>query len=256
VTGRVDVRHDGAVIVVTIDNAEKRNALTASIMRELDGAMAAFEADASAHVAVVTGAGTDAFSAGADLASLLPELHAQGLSAVVPDAEARFFSRVTKPIVAAVEGFCLAGGLEVFLGTDLRIAAESASFGLAEVRWGLVPAGGGVVRLSRQIPWAIAMQLLLTGDVIPATRAYEVGLVNEVVPDGTALTRALELAHRISRNGPFALMTAKRIAQDVQQLETAFRHEFQLAAPVFQSDDAREGPLAFVERRAPQFTGR
>lgn len=232
------------------------NALTVPMMRALDEAMLRFDADRAAHVAVVTGAGTNAFSTGADLEALLPELHARGLAAVLEDPAERFFSQVTKPIVAAVEGFCLAGGLEVLLGTDLRIAGESASFGLAEVRWGLVPAGGSHIRLPRQIPWAIAMQLLLTGEPISAQRAYEVGLLNEVVDDGTARGRAMEVATRISRNGPLAVTTAKQIAVAALALEDGFRSEAAFAERVFRSDDAREGPQAFLERRRPQFTGR
>lgn len=252
----VSTERMGRVQLVTLDDPERMNALGFDLLEALDAAMVAATADDDVDVIVLTGAGGKAFSAGADLESLIPEVAKRGVEAVIPDPEARFFSKVDKPIVAAVEGFCLAGGLEVLMGTDIRIAGESATFGLPEVRWGLVAAGGSHVRLPRQVPWAIAMQLLLTGRPIGAQRAYEVGLVNEVVPDGTAVERALALAQQISANGPLAVRTAKRIAVAALDLASAFHTEAALADRVFRSDDAREGPAAFTERRKPTFTGR
>lgn len=246
----------GRVEVVVLNDPDRMNALSLDLLQQLDAAMADITGDDDVLVVVVTGAGGKAFSAGADLASLIPVVTERGLGALFPDSEVRFFSRVDKPIVAAVEGFCLAGGFEVMLGTDLRIAAEGATFGLPEVRWGLVPVGGSHVRVPRQVPWAIAMQLLLTGRSVDARRAYEVGLVNEVVPDGTALERAVEVAEQIAANGPLAVRMAKRIAVETLELEAAFRTEAAMGEPVFKSADAQEGPRAFVERRRPQFTGR
>lgn len=247
-------RH-GPVTLIVLDDPGRMNALSLDLLAQLDHALAVVAADDGVHVVVITGAGGKAFSAGADLESLIPHVSEHGLAALFPDLEQRFFSRVDKPIIAAVEGFCLAGGFEMMLGTDIRVAGESATFGLPEVRWGLVPVGGAHVRLPRQVPWAVAMQLLLTGRPISAARAYEVGLVNEVVPDGSALKRAMELADEIAANGPLALRAAKQIAVEAMQLALPFRIEAALGDPVFKSDDAREGPRAFVERRRPNFTG-
>lgn len=255
-SSRITVESHGPVSVITLNDPDRMNALTLELLAELDDAMGRFVDDADSLVAVVTGAGGTAFSAGADLESLIPELAVRGLDVLITDPRERFFSKVEKPIIAAVEGFCLAGGLEVMLGTDIRVAAESATFGLPEVRWGLVPAAGSHVRLPRQIPYAVAMQMLLTGKSLPARRAYELGLVNEVVADGDSLDRALELATTISHNGPLAVRTAKRIAVEALGLESAFEMEARHADGVFRSDDAREGPTAFVERRRPEFTGR
>ena len=141
-------------------------------------------------------------------------------------------------------------------GTDLRIAAEHASFGLGEVRWGIIPAGGSHIRLPRQIPWAVAMELLLTGEPLDAQRAYQIGLVNQVVPRGEALGAAVELAEKICRNGPLAVRTAKEIAVRSLGQEAGFILEKSLGARVFESDDAKEGPRAFAEKRPPRFTGR
>lgn len=246
----------GRVQLVTLDDPDRMNALGAEMLEGLDAAMAAAGADGDIDAIVLTGAGGKAFSAGADLESLIPELAEKGIEVAITDPEARFLGKVDKPIVAAVEGFCLAGGLEVLMGTDIRIAGESATFGLPEVRWGLVAAGGSHVRLPRQVPWAIAMQLLLTGRPIDARRAYEVGLVNEVVPDGAAVERALAIAQQLCANGPLAVRTAKRIAVAALDLAGPFHMEAALADRVFRSDDAREGPAAFLERRKPTFTGR
>jgi enoyl-CoA hydratase len=144
----------------------------------------------------------------------------------------------------------------MLLGTDLRIAAEHASFGLGEVRWGIIPAGGSHVRLPQQIPWAVAMELLLTGEPIDARRACEVGLVNRVVPADQVLPSALELAEKICKNGPLAVRTAKEISVRALALEPGFVLEKALGARVFSSEDAKEGPRAFMEKRKPEFTGR
>ncbi len=141
-------------------------------------------------------------------------------------------------------------------GTDLRIAVEHATFGLGEVRWGLIPTGGSHVRLPRQIPWAVAMELLLTGESIDARRAYEIGLVNRVVPANELMPTAIELAERICRNGPLAVRTAKEIAVRALEQESGFVLEKALGARVLASEDAVEGPRAFVEKRKPRFKGR
>ena len=163
-----------------------------------------------------------------------------------------------KPLIAAVEGSAVAGGTEILQGTDIRIAGESARFGVSEVRWSLYPLGGSVVRLRRQIPYAIAADLLLTGRHVYAPEAKEIGLISEVVPDGMALDRAREVAAAVAANGPVAVqavLRALRATEGVPESE-AMRLDSEIGMPVFMSDDAREGPLAFLEKRAPRFTGR
>jgi enoyl-CoA hydratase len=172
------------------------------------------------------------------------------------DHTKRPFSDVFKPIIAAVNGYCIAGGLEFLQGTDLRIAAENATFGLGEVRWGIIPTGGSHIRLPRQIPWAVAMELLLMGRPITAKRAYDIGLVNEVVPADQVMPTTLKWAETICKNGPLAVRTAKEIAVRALALESGFVLEKAIGARVFASEDAKEGPRAFAEKRPPRFTGR
>jgi enoyl-CoA hydratase len=162
-----------------------------------------------------------------------------------------------KPLVAAVEGAAIAGGTEILQATDVRIAAESARFGVSEVRWGIYPLGGSAVRLRRQIPYTVAAEMLLTGRHLSAAEAQRIGLVGEVVPDGTSLDRARELAAAIATNGPIAVqavLRALRATEGVPERE-AMRIDSQIGMQVYLSDDAREGPRAFVEKRTPQFTG-
>lgn len=245
----------GQVALVTIDRPEAMNSLTPEMLSGLDAAFAAFEADPELRVAVLTGAGDKAFCAGLDLKGAAQLLTA-GDELGYADHTKRQLSDVFKPVIAAVNGFCVAGGMELLLGTDLRVAAEHATFSLGEVRWGLVPLGGSHVRLPRQVPWAVAMELLLTGERIDARRAHEVGLVNRVVPADQVLPAAFELAERIGRNGPLAVRTAKEIAVRALTLERGFVLEKALGARVLSSEDAKEGPLAFAEKRPPRFRGR
>ena len=245
----------GRVAVVTIDRPDAMNALTKEMLGALDAAFEAFEGDDDLWVAILTAAGDRAFCTGMDLKEAIPLL-TSGDELGYEDHTKRQFSDVFKPIIAAVNGHCIAGGMEMLAGTDLRVAAEHATFGLGEVRWGLVPAGGSHIRFPRQIPWALAMELLLTGDPIDARRAYEIGLVNRVVPADEVMPTALKLADRICKNGPLAVRTSKQIAVRALGLEAGFVLEKALAAKVFASDDAAEGPRAFAEKRKPRFTGR
>lgn len=255
--GKVTLEIDGHVAVLTIDRPAKLNALTIEMLDQLREHSHAVETDPDVWVLVLTGAGDRSFCAGGDLQQLLPRIADDGDDSLLsPDPSQRFFSRVYKPIVAAVNGICIGGGLELLLGTDIRIASREAVFGLGEVKWGLIPAAGTHVRLPRQIPWAIAMELLLTGETISAERARECGLVNEVVEPAAVLDRALEVAGRIARNGPLAVRTAKRIAVDALALESGFRLESALNSVVLRSDDIREGLAAFAERRPPRYQGR
>ncbi|MCW2584098.1 MAG: enoyl-CoA hydratase [Klenkia sp.] len=255
-TGDVTYAVDGAVALITLDRPEAHNALTVPMIGRLAEATDAARRDRDVLAVVVTGAGDRAFCAGGDLGELIPRLTAGELEVLIPDPTKRFFSDLFTPVVAAVNGICVAGGLELLLGTDLRIAAEHAVFGLPEVRWGLVPGGGTHVRLPQQVPWAFAMQLLLTGDHVTAARAHEVGLVNEVLPGDAVLQRALDVAHGLARNGPLAVRTAKEIAVRALGNEPRFALETALNRQVLASQDAVEGPRAFVEKRDPRFTGR
>lgn len=245
----------GRVAVVTIDRPEAMNSLTKDMLGALDAAFEEFEADDDLWVAILTGAGDRAFCTGMDLKEAIPLLTG-GDQLGYEDPTRRQFSEVTKPIIAAINGHCIAGGLEMVAGTDLRIAVEDATFSLGEVRWGLVPAGGSHVRIPRQIPWVIAMELLLTGDPISAQRAYEVGLINRVVPPAELMDSAFGLAERICRNGPLAVRTSKEIAVRALDLVPGFVLEKELAKKVFASEDAKEGPRAFAEKRRPDFKGR
>jgi enoyl-CoA hydratase len=241
--------------IITIDRPDAMNSLTMDMLTGIEEAFEEFNKDPEAWVGIFTAAGDKAFCSGLDLKEAAPLLTG-GDTLGFDDTTKRQFSDVFKPIICAVNGFCIAGGMEMLLGTDIRIAAEHATFGLGEVKWGLVPLGGTHVRLPRQIPWAIAMQLLLTGKNIDAQRAYEVGLINEVVPADQLMPTALKLAERMCRNGPLAMKTAKEISVRSLELESGFVLEKALGARVLASEDAQEGPRAFAEKRKPQFKGR
>jgi len=245
----------GRIAIITINRPEAMNALTSEMLAALDATFDDFNRDPDLWVAILTGAGDKAFCAGMDLKEAIP-LVTSGETLGYDDPTKRQFSDVFKPIIAAVNGYCIAGGLEMLEGTDLRIAAEHATFGLGEVRWGIIPTGGSHIRLPRQVPWAIAMELLLTGRTIDAQRAYEIGLVNRVVPADQLMPSALELAETICKNGPLAVRTAKEIAVRALGLEPGFVLERTLGARVMASEDAQEGPRAFAEKRPPKFTGR
>jgi enoyl-CoA hydratase len=165
--------------------------------------------------------------------------------------------RLTKPLIAAVEGPAIAGGTEILQATDIRVAGESARFGVSEPRWGLYPLGGSAVRLVRQIPYTVAADLLLTGRHIKAAEALSLGLIGHVVPDGQALTKALELADMIAANGPLAVQAILRAIRETEAVpeNEAFRLDAKLGMAVFRSEDAREGPRAFAEKRTPVFRG-
>ena len=243
------------VAIVTFNRPEAMNAFTPEMLTGLTAAFEDFNDDPELWVAILTGTGEKAFCAGMDLREGIPRL-TSGERMGKPDHTKRPFSDVFKPIIAAVNGYCIAGGMEFLQGTDLRVAAEHATFGLGEVRWGIIPMGGSHIRLPRQIPWALAMEILLTGQPIDARRAYEIGLVNRVVPADQLLPAALELAEKICKNGPLAVRTAKEIVVRSFALEPGFVLENAMGARVLASEDAREGPRAFAEKRPPRFTGR
>jgi len=243
------------IALMTINRPEAMNAFTVEMLGAMDAAFEDFSNDPELWVAILTAAGDKAFSSGMDLKEAIPLL-AGGDELGYEDHTKRPFSDVFKPIIGAVNGHCIAGGLEFLQGTDIRIAAEHATFGLGEVRWGIIPTGGSHIRLPRQIPWAIAMELLLTGRPLDAKRAYEIGLINRVVPAQELMPTALKLAETICKNGPLAVRTAKEIAVRSLGLESGFVLEKALGARVMASEDAKEGPRAFAEKRKPRFTGR
>ncbi len=253
---------------ITINRPAKRNALDAQTVVRLADAWAAVEADPAIRVVLLTGTGDQAFCAGADLTSLIPLLTRARPAADEWDerllAEPKLMNRallrgtdMPVPVIAAVRGFALAGGTELVLASDLRVVSDDARLGLTEVRRGLMPAAGGTVRLPRQIPRARAAELLLLGDHLDAVDAFDLGLVNRVVPSDQVLAVATELAERMAANGPLALRTIKQtmLRSDGLPLLDAFAVEDDGARVVMRSADAKEGARAFAEKRPPEFTG-
>lgn len=257
------------IALVTINRPEVRNALDPEAVCRLADVFTELHDDDDVRVIVVTGAGEDAFCAGADLGSLIPLI--SGERAPQDDWDRRFkgepgvFERsilrgydVDKPVIAAINGFAIAGGMELVQGTDLRIAADSARFGVQEVKWAIFPAGGSTVRLPRQMTMPRAMELLLTGDLIDARTALDWGFLNRVVPAADVLDAAFEMATRIARNGPLAVRAIRRSARSCAGYpeQAGMAMELQFAAPVFASEDAREGPRSFLEKRPAVYHGR
>ena len=250
----------GHVLIVTMNRPRARNALSGPMMAIMKAAWDRVDTDPEVRVCILTGAG-GVFCAGADLKAMTTshpgESFASGAfdpSVIEPLLKGR---RLTKPLIAAVEGPAIAGGTEILQATDIRVAGRSARFGISEARWGLFPLGGSAVRLVRQIPYTIAADLLLTGRHITAEEALAVGLIGHVVEDGQALPKALELAALIAANGPLAVQAILRTIRESEGLaeNDAFALETKLGMGVFASDDAREGPRAFAEKRKPNFSG-
>jgi len=248
---------DDHVLVVTMNRPEARNALSGEMMSIMREAWDRVDEDSDVRCCVLTGAG-GAFCAGADLKAMTanhPSTATFDASVIEPLLKGR---RLTKPLIAAVEGPAIAGGTEILQATDLRVAGESARFGVSEARWGLFPLGGSAVRLPRQIPYTVAADLLLTGRHITAPEAKEIGLIGHVVPDGQALAKAMELAAAIAANGPLAVQAILRTMRETEGMHenAAFTVDARLGLAVFASDDAKEGPAAFTAKRKPEFTGK
>jgi enoyl-CoA hydratase len=253
------VEQRGHVLVVTMNRPEARNALSGEMLAIMRDAWDRVDADDDIRVAVLTGAG-GAFCAGADLKAMTSTHPGDRFSGGfdVSRIEALLKGRrLTKPLIAAVEGPAIAGGTEILQATDIRVAGESARFGVSEARWGLFPLGGSAVRLVRQIPYTLAADVLLTGRHLTAREALEMGLIGHVVPDGQALERAMELAETVAANGPLAVRAILRTIRDTEGMpeDDAFALEAKLGTAVFQSEDAKEGPRAFAEKRKPDFKG-
>jgi enoyl-CoA hydratase len=220
------------------------------------------DGDDDIRVAILTGAGGN-FCSGSDLKQMhnLPANQWSARFKTDPDLHWKAFLRhrhLAKPLIAAVEGYAIAGGTEILQVTDIRVAGQSAKFGVSEVRWGLFPLGGSTVRLRRQLPYTHAMDLLLTGRHIGAEEARSIGLIGRVVPDGQALTTAKLIASDIAANGPFAVQMIKRSVRETEGMAEAdaLARELELGWKVFQSEDAKEGPRAFAEKRKPAFKAR
>lgn len=248
-------------LVVTMNRPEARNALSGEMLGIMVEAWNRVDEDDEIRCCVLTGAG-GAFCAGADLKSMSKNSPSDSFEKGTFDPS-RIEGllkgrRLTKPLIAAVEGPAIAGGTEILQGTDIRVAGESAKFGVSEARWSLFPMGGSAVRLPRQIPYTVAADLLLTGRHIKAAEALEIGLIGHVVPDGEALGKALELAGLIAANGPLAVRAILKTMRDTEGMheEEAFKLDAQYGIAVFASEDAKEGPRAFAEKRKPVFRNR
>jgi enoyl-CoA hydratase len=262
----VIVEKDGHILTVTLNRPEKRNAVNSEVMCRLYDAWVQLDEDDDLRVGILTGNG-NTFCAGMDLSEIgklgsgNPEN--QWMERVMKEPAVIYGAwlktyRPTKPVILAAEGFARAGGTEILQGTDIRVAGESAMFGVTEVQRGLFPMAGSAVRLRRQIGYAVAAEMLLAGEDLPARRAFELGLVNHVVPDGQALAKAREIANRIASNGPLAVKAILATLRSTETLpeEEAFAIEQALGMKVMSSEDAREGPRAFLEKREPVFKGK
>lgn len=266
-----ETRDDGHIVVITIDRPEAKNSLDLWHFHDLAEAWRRFRDDDDAWVAIVTGVG-DVFCSGADLKTFIPqvtEFQKAIASGDVTDFEGvkledTVFAvlrnvELYKPIIAAVNGPCVAGGMEMLGGVDLRIATEEAVFGVLEPARGLFAGGGTTVRLPRQLAFPHAMEFLLTADKIPAQRAYEMGLVNEVVPRDELMDAAMRWARRITKNAPLAIQATKESVMRglaASDLGEAYKIEQKLSSRVFKTEDAKEGPRAFAEKRAPNWQAR
>jgi enoyl-CoA hydratase len=248
------VERRGAVQVITINRPQAKNALTRAVAQGVAAAVDELEESDELRVGVLTGAG-GVFSAGMDLKAFLrgesPAIEGRGLCGITQTTP-------RKPLIGAVEGWALAGGFELLLACDLIVAAETARFGVPEVKRSLVAGGGAALLLPRRVPYAIALELLLTGEPFSAERAAAVGLVNRVTATGEALDAAVELATAIAANGPLAVAATKEIAQKAGDWTVAQGWEEQgpIMGPVFASEDAKEGASAFAEKREPVWRGR
>jgi enoyl-CoA hydratase len=242
------------VLVITINRPEQRNAVNAAVAEGIAHALDRLDADDGLMLGIITGAGKG-FCAGMDLkgfaAGQRPWFEDRGFAGITRRA-------AVKPLIAAVEGFAVAGGLEVALACDLIVAAYGAKLGVPEVKRSLVAAGGGLLRLPRVLPRAIAMEMALTGDPILAERAYELGMVNRLAEPGETLATALALAEQITPNAPLGIIASKQILNESLDWPDAefFDRQEAISGPVFDSEDAREGATAFAEKRAPVWKGR
>jgi enoyl-CoA hydratase len=263
-------KDDEHIVLITIDRPEAKNSADMEHFKVLRESWERFDADDDAWVAIITGVG-DAFFTGADLKKYIPEITKiqkqiadsgvmeidgyrldDGTKAVLRGA------KIWKPIIAAVNGFCTAGGMEMLGGVDIRVACPEAKFAVMEPKRGLFAGGGTTVRLPRQIPFPQAMEFLLCADLIPAQRAYEMGFLNAIVPRDELLEKAYEFARRITANAPLAVRATKQSVWEGlgMELRDAFKNESKISSYIFQTEDAKEGPKAFAEKRPPNWQGK
>ena len=255
----VQVEIADGIAVVRVNRPDKLNALNAALIAQLDEAFRALAADDSARALVLTGAGEKAFVAGADIGELAKMDPIGGVRTSRQGQDAfRFLERMPKPVIAAVNGFALGGGLELALACHLRLASENAKFGLPEVKLGIIPGYGGTIRLPRLVGKGRALELILSGEMIDAQEAYRIGLVNRVVPQSELLDAARTLAGRITANGPVAIALALEAVENglTATAEDAQRFESNLFGLLASTDDMREGMGAFLEKRKANFTGK
>jgi enoyl-CoA hydratase len=257
------VEREGHVVTVTMNRPEARNAFGPEMLVRLADAWTMIDGDPEVRVAILTGAGGH-FCAGSDLKAMASGYKDDEWTArFKEDRDLHWKSllrhyRLKKPLIAAVEGTAIAGGTEILQATDVRIAGTSAKFGVSEARWGLFPLGGSTVRLRRQIPYAHAMEILLTGKHLTAEEAARIGLIGRVVPDGQALAEAKAVAEQIAANGPLAVQAIKRSVLETEGMTEveALKRELEIGQPIFATADAKEGPRAFAEKRKAVFTGK
>ena len=264
----IEFEYSDHIATVTINRPEARNAMNPEVFVRLYDAFHEIESNNDIRVAIITGAGDKAFCAGADLGRLIPLMN--GVRQPEDEWDNRWVNEVNKqgtylmgrdtvkPVIAAINGHAIAGGMELVQGTDIRISVPEAKLGVQEVKWALFPAGGSTVRLPRQIPYAKAMELLLTGDLITAEEALKCGFLNYVIEPAELMNKAMQIAEKLAANGPMAVQAIRKSAREVwgRPEEEALKLESTYSAPVFQTEDAIEGPKAFMEKRLPVYKGR
>jgi enoyl-CoA hydratase len=261
------VERDGHTTIITMNRPQRYNALSGAMLVRMYDAMVEACADPDVRCIILTGAGGN-FCAGADLRASTgdvddsdPEIDVRARMTADPDIVYKGLLRLyrpSKPFIAAVEGAAIAGGTEILQQTDIRVAGESARFGVSEARWSLYPMAGSAVRLRRQIPYTHAAEILLTGKHLSAEEAARVGLIGHVVPDGQALAKAKEIAEVVAANGPLAVEAIIRTLRETDGMTEAeaLEHEWEYGQAVFATEDAKEGPLAFTQKRKPDFNRR
>lgn len=254
----IDYEKEGRIATFTINRPQALNALNTEALRELHEAMLDFKDDPDLWVGIITGAGEKAFCAGADVKEVLPLIKKhKDTPWVIPPNPMRGLE-LWKPLIAAINGLALGGGLELALACDIRLASENARLGTPEVTLGLIPVWGGTQRLPRMIPWCKAAELLLTGTMIDAQEAHRIGLINKVVPQDKLMSTAKEWANTICRAGPIAVRAAKEamLRGSNMTLEEGLQLERSLGVYVMDTEDFQEGTTAFVEKRKPNFKGK